>query len=75
MVKTAGYVFSDKYVTDEEALREFKNYLIINNPNMTTDVFESLEFKTKNAIGILRDCGLKMFVYRFKRRFYPGIRK
>lgn len=48
-----GYVFSDKYVTDEEALREFKNYLITNNPNMTTDVFESLEFKKlKMRVGI-----------------------
>lgn len=51
--KGTGYVFSDKYVTDEEALREFKNYLIVNNPTMTTKVFESLEFKKlKMRIGI-----------------------
>ena len=48
-----GYVFSDKYVTDEEALREFKNYLITKNPTMKTDVFESLEFKKlKMRVGI-----------------------
>jgi tryptophan halogenase len=51
--KGTGYVYSDRYVTDEEALREFKNYLIIKNPKMTSDVFENLEFKKlKMRVGI-----------------------
>lgn len=48
-----GYVYSDKYVTDEFALREYKDYLITKHPNMTTKVFNNLEFKKlKMKVGI-----------------------
>jgi hypothetical protein len=48
-----GYVYSDRYITDNEALKEFKNYLIIKNPTMVANVFESLEFKKlKMRVGI-----------------------
>ncbi len=50
-----GYVYSDKYISDDEALQEFKDYLnsdkmTIHNPNRVTD---ELEFKNiKMRIGI-----------------------
>jgi len=45
-----GYVFSDAYVSNEDALEEFKRYLKENNP---ADLIDTLEFKLiKMRVGI-----------------------
>lgn len=48
-----GYVYSDEFISDEEALQEFKNYLNsdkmrLHNPNRVTDdlTFKHINFKT-----------------------------
>ena len=58
--KGTGYVYSDKYITDEFALRQFQDYLIIKHPKMTTKIFDSLEFKKlKMKIGIYKRLWVK----------------
>ena len=47
-----GYVYSDKYVNDEEALSQFKSYLI-KNKNRTVDNIDEVEYRNiKMRIGI-----------------------
>ncbi len=50
-----GYVFSDKYVSSEEALQEFKNYLrsdkmTIHDPNRDVDSYEYKLIKFRTGI-------------------------
>jgi tryptophan halogenase len=50
-----GYVFSDKYITPENALKEFKNYLCSNkmtiyNPNRDVDSYEYKHIKFRVGI-------------------------
>jgi len=50
-----GYVFSDKYITPEEALQEFKNYLqsdkmTIHDPNRDVDSYEYKLIKFRTGI-------------------------
>lgn len=48
-----GYVFSSQYVSKDDALEEFKNYLKNNNP---VEVVDSLEYKLINmSIGIHKE--------------------
>jgi len=50
-----GYVFSDKFVTDEQALEEFKQYLMSNKMTIprTEEDIQKLEFKKiKMRVGI-----------------------
>ncbi len=60
----SGYVYSDKYTTDEEALKEFKNYLTseLKIPRTQEDV-ESLEFRNiKMRVGIHKRTWVKNVV-------------
>jgi len=49
-----GYVYSDKFISDDEALSQFKNYLINNRPHKKSkELVDSLEFKNiKMRVGI-----------------------
>ena len=58
-----GYVYSDRYISDDLALQEFKDYIIINNPNITTEMFDDLEFKKlKMRTGIHKRLWVKNVV-------------
>jgi flavin-dependent dehydrogenase len=56
-----GYVYSDKFVSDEEALEQFKNYLRVRKPVAVPDeIINSLEFKNiKMRVGIHEETYVK----------------
>ena len=49
-----GYVYSDEFVSDEDALKEFKNHLLTNRDfPITQEVLDTLEFKNiKMRVGL-----------------------